>query len=163
MRVSIGQISLTACFRQTNVLIRWIVHVSLFITSVSHAALVTPTETEPVKTVSAVGLGGAWLSTLVALLAVIALILACAWAVKRLGGLQGAQAGALKVIAVMPVGTREKIALVQVGEQQVLVGITPHQINLLQSFEHPIVQCSEPPVSEFAAKLQSLLAKKPDA
>ncbi|BDX07731.1 hypothetical protein MACH26_32520 [Planctobacterium marinum] len=39
----------------------------------------------------------------------------------------------------MMVGTRERIAVIQVGDEQHLVGVTAHNINHLAKLEQPIV------------------------
>lgn len=61
----------------------------------------------------------------VGLLAVIAIIFGCAWIVRRMSGMTGGNTRAIKVVSVMPMGTRERIALVEVGDKQILIGVTP--------------------------------------
>ncbi len=131
--------------------------------SYAHAAA-EPAASQAAKTatVSAGGLGAAWASTIAGLVVVIGLILVCAWLFKRLGGMAGNPSGVLQIVAVLPVGTREKVALLQVGEKQVLVGITPHQISLLQSFEQPVTVAGKKNDSEFATRLHALLTKTPE-
>ncbi|MFN4289884.1 MAG: flagellar biosynthetic protein FliO [Permianibacter sp.] len=70
------------------------------------------------------------------LLAVLGLLLVCAWLVRR-GGLTG-QSGVIKVVAQTPVGTRERLVLIQVGEQQLLIGVTAQQISLLHTLPEPV-------------------------
>jgi flagellar protein FliO/FliZ len=65
---------------------------------------------------------------------VIALLLAVLWGLKRMQKqmLTSGQPGRrMQVIETLGVGTRQKIALVRVGSNEVLIGITPTQINAL--------------------------------
>jgi flagellar protein FliO/FliZ len=63
---------------------------------------------------------------------VIALLMAVLWGLKRMQSqmLTGGQAGRrLQLLETLGVGTRQKLALVRVGEQEILIAITPTQIN----------------------------------
>lgn len=74
------------------------------------------------------------------LLLVVGTILALAWLSRRLGGALPGNGKVMKIIAVLPLGTREKVVLVEVGGQQLMLGVTPGQINTLQVFEQPVVK-----------------------
>ena len=73
---------------------------------------------------------------------VIALLLAVLWGLKRLQNkmLTANHSGRLQVIETQSIGTRQRIALVRVGDNEVLIGITPTQINALGNWKanHPI-------------------------
>ena len=65
---------------------------------------------------------------------VIALLLAVLWSLKRMQNkmLTTGQPGRrLNVLETLGVGTRQKIALVRVDEHEILISITPTQINTL--------------------------------
>ena len=114
------------------------------------------------------GLFGAWpamaagqapttdlLQWLVSCFLVIGLILALAWLLKKSRLVPGLAQNQLRVISVLPLGNREKLLVVKVGEQQVLLGMTPANINLLCQLESPLV---EPPATvPFAAQLAKLM------
>lgn len=93
------------------------------------------------------------------LVAVIALIFVCAWLVKRMNGLSGMNNQAMRVVSVMPVGARERIALIDVGGTQILVGITPSAIRTLHVFDEPVVTGSTRNDSEFAKRLQAMIGR----
>jgi flagellar protein FliO/FliZ len=93
------------------------------------------------------------------LLAVIAIIYGCAWLIRRMSGMTGMNNNAIRVVSVMAIGARERIALVEVGGQQILLGITPSAIRTLQVFEEPVVDAGNPPDSDFARRLQSMIGK----
>lgn len=104
------------------------------------------------------------LSTLVSLglglLAVIAIIYGCAWLIRRMTGMTGMNNSAIKVVSVMALGARERIAVVDVAGQQLLLGITPSTIRTLHVFDEPVVSVGgSAPSGEFARKLQSLMSK----
>lgn len=91
------------------------------------------------------------------LLAVLAVIFFSAWLVRRLQGLQGPSSNAVKVIAVLPVGQRERVTLLQVGKTQLLVGITTQSIRTLHVFDEPVVDPDTAPPSDFASRLQAVM------
>lgn len=96
---------------------------------------------DPLEPVSIIGAGGATAlgQTLLWLVVVVGLILLLAWLAKRLGGFQLQNAGAIKVLSMMPVGNKERIALVQVGDKQILLGIAPGRVNTLHVFENAVI------------------------
>lgn len=102
-------------------------------------------------------------TTLAALMLVVILILFLAWLVKRmkLPGIQGGSDGTLKILRQLPVGgQRERIVLLQVGEEQMLVGVTQQNISLLSKLEHPPLIMNEVQSGgEFAGQLTKLLKK----
>lgn len=106
------------------------------------------------------GSGGHLISVTFALLLIIGLIMGISWFVKRFG--QGSLVGSshLKIIASLPLGTRERIALIEVGDRQLLLGITPTQINTLHVLDSPVVARSgDPASSEFSRKLMAILQR----
>lgn len=96
----------------------------------------------------------------IGLLVVVGLIFGCAWLVRRMNGLTGMNTGAMKVVSVMALGTRERIALVDVAGTQILVGVTPTAIRTLHVFDEPVVTQGQEVSGEFAKKLQGLIGKK---
>lgn len=86
-----------------------------------------------------VGTGASALGqTLLWLIVVVGLILLLAWLAKRLGGVHFQNAAGIKMLSMLPVGHKEKIALIQVGEKQLLIGIAPGRVNTLHVFEEPV-------------------------
>ena len=93
------------------------------------------------------------------LLAVVAIIYGCAWLIRRMGGMTGMNNNAIKVVSVLAIGARERIALVEVGQQRILLGITPSTIRTLHVFDQPVVDAGNAGSSDFARKLQSMIGK----
>ncbi|OEY67076.1 flagellar biosynthetic protein FliO [Marinobacter sp. X15-166B] len=106
------------------------------------------------------GSAGSLVSLGLGLLVVLAVIFACAWFVRRMNGLSGMHNQSMKVVSVMALGARERIALIDVGGQQILVGITPSAIRTLHVFAEPVVNAGEFESSVFAQRLQGLIGKK---
>lgn len=82
---------------------------------------------------------GSIIRMLLSLAFILALIYGGAWLFRRsqLNALLPGQS--LRVVAALSVGAREKVVLVQVGEQQVLIGVAPGRVNLLQSYEAAVL------------------------
>ncbi len=103
------------------------------------------------------------LQVLLGLLFVIGLVFALAWLLKRVGQGTLVASQQMKVVAALPMGTRERIALVEVAGQHLLLGITPTQINTLHIFDEPVDldASGQSSTSDFSAKLKEILSKGP--
>ena len=93
------------------------------------------------------------------LVAVIAVIYGCAWIIRRMNGMTGMNNNAIKVVSVMAIGTRERIALIEVGGQQILLGVTPSAIRTLHVFDEPVVDSGNASSGEFARRLHTMMGK----
>ena len=71
------------------------------------------------------------LSTLVSLSVILALIGVLAFVAKRFGARGAPQARMLRVVSQISVGAREKISIVEVDDQWLVLGVTATQITLL--------------------------------
>lgn len=75
----------------------------------------------------------------ISLAGIVVLILALAWGMRRLrvpGAASGA--GGIKVVSAMAVGARERIVLLQVGDEQLLVGMGPGHMQTLHVLSEPL-------------------------
>lgn len=102
---------------------------------------------------------GTILSLGLGLVAVIAVIYGCAWIIRRMNGMTGMNNNAIKVVSVMAIGARERIALIEVGGQQILLGITPSAIRTLHVFDEPVVDAASAGSGDFARRLQGMIGK----
>ncbi len=93
------------------------------------------------------------------LILVVVIIFCFAWLLKRLKLTQQAQNGLLKVVAGLPLGTRERIVVLQVGEEQILLGLSPGRIEKLHTLTEPLVVDQQQVITPFAEKLQGLINK----
>jgi flagellar protein FliO/FliZ len=92
------------------------------------------------------------------LVLVIAIILGLAWLLKRMRVPNLVQQQGLKIVRQLPVGTKERIAIVEAGTEQFLVGITPQSIQLISKLDQPL-QETEAAKPAFANHLAQLLSK----
>jgi flagellar protein FliO/FliZ len=105
--------------------------------------------------------GSSVLHMLLGLMVVIALIFLCAFFVRRLNGLTITNRQMMRIVAALPLGTREKIVLIEVGKQQLLLGLAPGSITTLHVLTEPVELTSNTmPANDFVRKLQSILQKE---
>jgi|SRR5690554_1859372 len=70
------------------------------------------------------------------LLVVVALILIMGWLARRFSALGNPGShGRMKVMASLALGNRERVVLVKVGKQRLLLGVTPGSVNTLHLFD----------------------------
>ncbi|NNF50997.1 MAG: flagellar biosynthetic protein FliO [Gammaproteobacteria bacterium] len=103
----------------------------------------------------------------ISLAGIVVLIIALAWGLRRLR-MPGAasSAGGIKVVTALAVGTRERIVLLQVGDQQLLVGMGPGHMQTLHVLNEPLPDSlgsnagmrGAEKYSDFAGKLRAAIA-----
>lgn len=103
---------------------------------------------------------GNLLQTLLALVLVLLLIAGMAWLLKRSQQWHGIGQKQFKVIAALPLGPREKAVLLQVGDQQLLIGVTPQNVNLLTTLEQPLDLNAGLQTPVFADKLKQFMQQR---
>ncbi len=104
-------------------------------------------------------LAGNLLQVGLALLAVIGLVLLCAFAARRLMGASHAGAsGQIRVLAVRALGSREKLVLVEVGGAVTLLGVTANAISPLREIPADRIEMAEPGAGSFADALGRLMS-----
>jgi flagellar biosynthetic protein FliO len=74
---------------------------------------------------------GSLLQTLLALIVVLGVLGALAWFLKRYGPKAGGSSANLRVVGALNLGGRERVLVVEVGNQWVVVGASPGRINAL--------------------------------
>lgn len=72
-------------------------------------------------------------ATLLMLLVVLAFIIGLAALVRRLNMRLPGSSGPVKVLSSTSLGPKERLVIVKVGEQTLLLGVTAHQVELLQT------------------------------
>jgi len=85
-------------------------------------------------------------SMILSLLMVLGLIIVCAFVLKRFN-LTQQSVSQLKVITSLRLGTKERVIVVQVGEKQLLLGVTGQQITLLETLAEPLTDKNSSPVA----------------
>ncbi|PBJ15382.1 Flagellar protein FliO [Pseudomonas ogarae] len=121
---------------------------------------------EPVATAAAApavgsGVAGQLAQLVLGLLLVLGLIFFLAWLLRRVQ--QAGPAGKGQVIDIIgsrALGPRDRLVLVQVGNEQILLGLSPGTITALHVLKEPVQMPSAEQASpEFAQRLMELLGK----
>ncbi len=108
----------------------------------------------------ALGSGQHLLTVLVALLGIIALIFVFAWFARRFNGGSWLKESHIKVLSSLPLGTRERLLLVEVGQQQLLLGVTANTISTLHTLQEPITINEPKATSDFSEKLLAMIDRQ---
>jgi flagellar protein FliO/FliZ len=99
-----------------------------------------------------------------ALAFVIGLMLLAAWLLKRVGPIGNAQKVPVKVVGGVNIGNRERIIIVEVADQWLVLGVTAQQINTLstmQKQESTLVEtATNTKENQFSDWLKKMLEKR---
>jgi len=74
---------------------------------------------------------------------VICVLLAVLLLLKRFNGAGSPRSGQMRVIASLGLGQRERAVLIEVGNEQFLVGVAPGSVNMLHALPDPVRPASE--------------------
>lgn len=101
-------------------------------------------------------------SLLGGLMLILVLIFGLSWFVKRFSQGGFMQNSTIKMLSAMPLGTRERLMLVEVGGKHILLGVTAANINTLHVFDEPVVSSEKNNTasSDFSQKLMAILQQK---
>ena len=109
------------------------------------------------------GLGAQLAQMVFGLLLVVGLIFFLAWLLRRMQG--NAQRGAqvIEIVGSRAIGPRDRLLLVQVGKEQILIGHTPGSIEALHVLAEPVEvpESARQATPEFAQRLMELMGKDP--
>ncbi len=105
---------------------------------------------------------GYLLQLFVGLFIVVLCIIVLAWMAKKMNRFQSSSDASLKILGALSLGTREKIVLLQIGDEQLVVGVSPGRLNTLHVLKTPIEMSnknSDASVSNgFADKLKTMIS-----
>lgn len=101
---------------------------------------------------ASVATGSSLVGMMFGLVLVVALILGLGWVLRRMPGAAQRSSGALRVVASLPIGARERLLVVDVAGEQMVLGVTGQHISLLKSLDTPL-PVPEGPGHNFAAVL----------
>ena len=128
----------------------------LFMSSISLSALsilATPAvaqEVAPVVSPSSLFTGDYLLQVVGSFVVVILLLVAVLVMLKRFNGVSSSMGGDMRVVSSVGVGQRERAVLLQVGEQQVLLGVGPGNVRTLHVFDEPAVTATSSAAPSFS-------------
>jgi flagellar protein FliO/FliZ len=96
------------------------------------AANAANTVTQPAVN-SATTSAGSFFQVLLGLIVVLGLMAAAAWSLKKFGVSKLVGNAPVKIVGGVSVGNRERVLVVEVGDQWIVVGVAPGQINALST------------------------------
>ena len=88
---------------------------------------------------------GSLLQVLLGLIVVLGLMALCAWMLRRFSTSRTANGTNIRIVGGVSVGTRERVMVVEVGEQWIVVGVAPGRVTSLSTMPK---QESVPPSSD---------------
>jgi flagellar protein FliO/FliZ len=107
---------------------------------------------------------GSGFTMLLGLLVVLALMVALAWLFKRSGLVKGFGSNAVaKIIGGVSVGTRERVMVIEVADQWIVIGVAPGRVNTLATMprqEHVTTPSDTAPPANFASWLKQTIDKR---
>ncbi len=92
-------------------------------------------QTTPAAGSAPTELAGSLFQMLAGLAVVIALLLGCLWLIRRLAAPRGSAAAAIEVLGAAAVGPRERVVLVRLGEQVLVLGVAPGSVTRLHEMK----------------------------
>jgi flagellar protein FliO/FliZ len=124
-------------------------------TLIASAAAAAPAQKIGYAAPSTPGIGGA----LVGLILVLGLILGMAWLLKRMPGtgLGLRQNDRLRVVSMLSVGAKDRVMVIEVNGEQLLIGVSAGGINKLHQLSEPLPL---PPAAAPLPNFAELLAKR---
>jgi len=129
-------------------------------------AIAAPVQSTAATTTSSPA-AGSLLQTILALCFVLALLALLAWAVKRFGPTSHMGTVPIKLVGALSLGGRERIMVVEVGGQWIVVGASPGRVNALatmpaQGIGQDAAQLAEhqPPAASFGDWLKQTIDKR---
>ncbi|MDB6144643.1 MAG: Flagellar biosynthesis protein FliQ [Pseudomonas sp.] len=115
----------------------------------------------PVNAAMGSGVGGQLTQLVLGLGLVVGLIFALAWLLRRVQRAGPRNNQLIELLGSRALGPRDRLLLVQVGNEQILLGITPGRITPLHVLKEPVQvpATSQQATPEFAQRLMELLGK----
>jgi len=97
----------------------------------------------------------------VALVIVLAVFWLFARVMRQVQNFQGDMHQGLKIVGALSVGQRERVLVVQAGEEQLVLGVTSTQINTLHVLQKPLQNATDTsPQGDFRSKLSAALSRQ---
>ena len=106
---------------------------------------------------------GSLLQVLLGLCLVLGVMAAAAWALKRFGAARLSSGAPVRIIGGVAVGSRERIMVVEVADQWIVVGVAPGRVNTLSTMprqESPVQPHTASSPAGFSAWLRQAAEKR---
>ncbi len=99
------------------------------------------------------------ISVILALIFIIAIIVACAWLLKRMGGGGFHKSAAIEMKASHMLGAKERLVIIKVDGRHLLLGVTPQSINKLDELSDDCITVEAPTQISFQDAFSTQLKK----
>lgn len=112
---------------------------------------------------SAVASPGSLLQVLFGLVVVLALMAAAAWALKRMGVAGTGTGNVARIVGGVSVGNRERLVVVEVADQWIVVGVAPGRVSTLSTMPRQELPHTPPATADapnFASWLKQTMDKR---
>lgn len=106
---------------------------------------------------------GSLLQVVLGLIVVLGLMMAAAWALKRFGVAKPAGGTTVKIVGGVSVGNRERILVVEVAEQWIVVGVAAGRVSALSTMprqENAAATPAAAPPNHFAARFKQAIEQR---
>ncbi len=92
---------------------------------------------------------------------VLVMVVLLVWVLKRLQKFPAGTGGYIQLVGALSLGQREKVVVVQLGDEQLVLGVCAGRIDFLHALKNPIPVARHPDISEsFSEKLRDVLEKR---
>nr|WP_275679225.1 MULTISPECIES: flagellar biosynthetic protein FliO [Pseudomonas] len=127
----------------------------------SEAVIAAEPATPVVSAASSGSVSGQLAQMVFGLLLVVGLIFFLAWLLRRMQGTAQRGAPVIEIVGSRAIGPRDRLLLVQVGKEQILIGHTPGSIEALHVLAEPVEvpAGARQAAPEFAQRLLELMGK----
>ena len=116
------------------------------------AGSVTPLTTPPVSMASI-------FQVIVALLVILFIIITISWLYKRVGYKYSISGESIKVLSAISLGGKENAVLLQVGNEQVVLGVSPGNVRKVHTLAEPVEIIKNTSQENFITKLNREINK----
>lgn len=96
----------------------------------------------------------------IALLLVLLVFWVFARVMRQMQGTRGAIHSGLRIVGTLSLGQRERVVVVQAGEEQLVLGVTASQVNTLHVLSRPLATSGQEELSDFRQKLSAALKRQ---
>lgn len=96
----------------------------------------------------------------VALILVLLVFWVFARVMRQLHGAKGVLHSGLKIVGALSLGQRERVIVVQAGDEQLVLGVTANQINTLHVLTTPLSSGGGEEIGDFRQKLSAALKRQ---
>lgn len=93
--------------------------------------LLIPLSSTAAETAPPIVSAGTYIQTGLALALIVGLLIGFTWLARKLSGGKGFGQGSMKIVGGVALGPRERIVLLEVGDEWLVIGIVPGQIRTL--------------------------------